>query len=110
MENSNSKSSAVINYITIFGWLYVYITSKEKDNFLKYHQRQSFGLFITGFVICIALNILAMILPVLGIVGGIIGLLSLLLMIVGIINANNGVEKPLPIIGKMFENKFSFIS
>jgi len=30
-------------------------------------------------------------------------------MIIGILNASKGEEKPLPIIGKMFEGKFNFI-
>ncbi|WP_447642312.1 MULTISPECIES: DUF4870 domain-containing protein [Chitinophagaceae] len=106
----DSKKAALINYITIFGWLYIYITVKEKDSCLKYHQRQSFGLFILGTLLGIVLNILTFILPLLGILGMVVGTLSLILMIIGIINANNGIEKPLPIIGKMFENKFAFIS
>lgn len=40
----------------------------------------------------------------------ILGLVNFILMIIGIINAANGVKKPLPIIGKMFEDKFAFIN
>lgn len=106
----DSKKMALINYITIFGWLYVYLTVKEKDNFIKYHQRQSLGLSIVSIVNSIVASIVLFAVPVLAIVFYIISLLCFILMIIGIINANNGVEKPLPIIGKIFENKFAFIS
>jgi len=105
----DSKTRAVINYITIFGWLYVYLTTKEKDHFLKYHMRQSFGLFVAGFVVGFAIGIVATVVPMLAMLSFVIGGLNLILMIIGAINASNGVKKPLPVIGKLFENKFSFI-
>jgi uncharacterized membrane protein len=40
---------------------------------------------------------------------GYIGLINFALMIIGIINAANETEKPLPLIGKMFEDKFAFV-
>ncbi|KMU64080.1 hypothetical protein EZBTHKR_1090 [Elizabethkingia anophelis] len=40
---------------------------------------------------------------------GYIGLINFALMIIGIINAANEAEKPLPLIGKMFEDKFAFV-
>ncbi|MET3531327.1 putative membrane protein [Chryseobacterium flavum] len=40
---------------------------------------------------------------------GLLGFIPLILMIIGIINAANNVERPLPLIGKIFEDKFSFI-
>jgi len=49
-----------------------------------------------------------MISPVLGMLG-LLSIVFLVLMIIGIINAANQQLKPLPIIGKYFEDKFSFI-
>ena len=62
----------------------------------------SFSIFLS-----IILNIVLMVTKI-GILG-ILGLIPLVLMIIGIINAANNVEKPLPLIGKIFEDKFSFI-
>ena len=105
----NTKTLATINYITIFGWLYVYLTAKEKDAFLKYHLRQSLGLFVAGLLVGFAIGIVAAFIPTLALLSMAIGILNLMLMIIGAINASNGVEKPLPIIGKIFEDKFSFV-
>ncbi|PZP45710.1 MAG: import component protein [Pseudopedobacter saltans] len=105
----NNKTLAIVSYITLIGWLVAYFSGKDNaDGFLKYHLRQSFGLMIISVLFNIALNIVAFIVPALGILS-LIGLVFLVLMIIGIINANNGAEKPLPIIGKMFEDKFAFI-
>jgi len=77
------------------------------NNLLKYHLRQSFGLFIFGIVLSIVLQI---IMSITGLyVLGYIGLINFALMIIGIINAANEAEKPLPLIGKMFEDKFAFV-
>lgn len=105
----NTKTLAAVNYITIFGWLFVYLTAKEKDNFLKYHLRQSLGLFVTGLMLGLAIGIVATFIPMVAALSMVIGALNLILMIIGAINASNGVEKPLPIIGKIFEDKFSFV-
>jgi uncharacterized membrane protein len=81
-----------------------------KDNansLLKYHLRQSFGLFIFGVVLGIALQIIMSITGLYFL--GYIGLINFALMIIGIINAANEAEKPLPLIGKMFEDKFAFV-
>ncbi|HCM34344.1 DUF4870 domain-containing protein [Chryseobacterium sp.] len=104
----DNKTLSIVSYITVFGWLVSFILGKEKPNsLLKYHLKQSLGLVIFSIALSIIINIL-FIVTSLGILG-ILGFLPLILAIVGIINAANEVEKPLPIIGKMFEDKFSFI-
>ncbi|MDN3708176.1 DUF4870 domain-containing protein [Myroides ceti] len=105
----DNKTLSIVSYITIIGWLIAYFVGKDKaDAFLKYHLRQSFGLVITSFLYGIVVNILTMISPVLGMLG-LLSIVFLVLMIIGIINAANQQLKPLPIIGKYFEDKFSFI-
>lgn len=104
----NNKTLSIVSYITLFGWLISFIIGKEKSSsFLKYHLKQSLGLIIFSIVLFIILNILLMVTKI-GILG-IFGCIPLVLMIIGIINAANDVEKPLPLIGKMIEDKFSFI-
>lgn len=104
----DNKTLSIVSYITLFGWLISFIIGKEKSSsFLKYHLKQSLGLVIFSIVLFIILNILLMATKI-GILG-ILGCIPLVLMIIGIINAANDVEKPLPIIGKMVEDKFSFI-
>ncbi|MCS4304963.1 MULTISPECIES: DUF4870 domain-containing protein [unclassified Chryseobacterium] len=104
----DNKTLSIVSYITIIGWLISFVLGKEKpDSFLKYHLKQSLGAAILSLILPVILGILISVTH-LGILG-VIGLLPLVLMIIGAINAANEVEKPLPLIGKMVEDKFSFI-
>jgi uncharacterized membrane protein len=104
----HNKTLSILSYITLIGWLISFVMGKEKSNgLLKYHLKQSLGLILFSIVLSIILNVLLLMTKI-GILG-IFGFIPLILMITGIINAANDVEKPLPLIGKMFEDKFSFI-
>ncbi|MDF2380634.1 hypothetical protein JMG10_04085 [Nostoc ellipsosporum NOK] len=106
----DNKTLSIVSYITIIGWLIAYIMGKEKmDSLLRYHLKQSLGLGLVSLAFSISLNIVASIVPALGFLG-IIGYAIIVLWIIGIINAANGEMKPVPIIGKTFEDKFSFIN
>ncbi|MGM5629715.1 DUF4870 domain-containing protein [Apibacter raozihei] len=106
----NNKTLALVSYITLIGWLVSFFTYKgqPKDSLVSYHLRQSFGLMIVAVVYNVLTSILMQISNVFSILG-ILSLVFLVLMIIGILNANKGEEKPLPVIGKMFEGKFNFI-
>lgn len=104
----DNKTLSIVSYITIFGWLISFIAGKEKANgLLRYHLKQSLGLIIFSIILSVILRILLSVTQIS--VLGILGFIPLVLMIIGAINAANEVEKPLPLIGKMFEDKFSFI-
>lgn len=104
----DNKTLSIVSYITVFGWLISFVLGKDKPNsLLKYHLKQSLGLVIFTIILSIILNILLSVTKI-GILA-VFGFIPLILMIIGIINAANEVEKPLPLIGKMFEDKFSFI-
>ncbi|WP_336960982.1 DUF4870 domain-containing protein [Chryseobacterium contaminans] len=104
----DNKTLSIVSYITIVGWLISFIAGKEKaGSLLKYHLKQSLGLIIFSIILSVVLRILLSVTH-LGILS-ILGFIPLVLMIIGAINAANEVEKPLPLIGKMVEDKFSFI-
>lgn len=104
-----NKTLSIVAYITLIGWLIAFVVGKENANsLLKYHLRQSLGLTIVGFILNVIVYAGMAISSVFGLLG-ILGFVVFILTIIGIINAANEVEKPLPLIGKMFENKFSFI-
>ncbi len=104
----DNKTLSIVSYITVFGWLISFVLGKDKSNsLLKYHLKQSLGLVIFSIALSVILNIIFLVAKI-GILS-ILGLIPLVLAIIGIINAANEVEKPLPLIGKMFEDKFSFI-
>ncbi|WP_316843754.1 DUF4870 domain-containing protein [Pedobacter psychrodurus] len=105
----DNKTLSIISYITIIGWLVAYFSGKDKaDALLKYHLRQSLGLAIVSIVFNIAFTIIASIVPSLSFLG-LVGYAFIILWILGIINAANGALKPVPLIGKMFEDKSSFV-
>lgn len=107
----NSKTVSIVSYIGLIGWIIAYFVSKTKtDDLSRYHLKQGFGLAIVGIPLVIISNIIAFIIPFVGLtLSSILGLLVFILLVIGIINAANETQKPLPIIGKSFENKFSFI-
>ena len=105
----NNKTLSIISYITIIGWLVAYFSGKDKaDALLKYHLRQSLGLAIVNIIFSVVLTIIASMIPSLSFLG-LIGYVFIVLWIMGIINAANGALKPVPLIGKMFEDKSSFV-
>ncbi len=78
--------------------LFVVSSSDKKNEFAKYHIMLMLGLALTG----LALGLIGMI-PVLGWIINIIGIFVLLYMwIMGLVNAVNGQEKPVPILGEKY--------
>ncbi|MFV0605459.1 MAG: hypothetical protein ACK5NK_06405 [Niabella sp.] len=107
----NSKVQSILSYLGIVLWLIAFLLGKdERDDNSKFHLKQGFGLFVVSFVLYFLGYIIAMVVPPIGnIIVSIIGLGVLILIVIGIINAANEVKKPLPVIGNMFTNKFTFI-
>ncbi|SFE09492.1 Uncharacterized membrane protein [Chitinophaga sp. CF118] len=106
----NNKTLSMVSYITLIGWLIAYFMGKEKaDDLLKYHLRQSLGLAVVSILLNVLTSIIAHIIPSLAFLG-MVGWVIVILWVMGIINAANSAKKPVPLIGKMFEDKFAFIS
>ncbi len=84
---------AVVAYILFFVPL---LTEDKNDPFVKYHVKQGLVLFLTAVIIFIVS-------PFVGLLFILLDLLLLALLVIGILNASNGVEKPLPLIGKLGE-------
>ena len=103
------KVQSILSYIGIL-WLVAYFGGKQERNDLsKYHLKQGLGLFITAVVFNLCAGVLLTIVPSLTFVLTIVGFVFLILMVLGIITAANEVKKPVPVIGKFFEDKFNFI-
>ena len=106
------KTLSIVSYVTVIGWLISYFSSKDntaKSSLVIYHQKQSLGLVIVGIAYGIISRILLMFVPAIAIIFSLVSIVLLVFMVIGIVNAMNEVQKPLPIIGKAFEDKFSFI-
>jgi uncharacterized membrane protein len=105
----NNKTLSIVSYITLIGWLIAYFSGKDKaDNLLKYHLKQSLGLAIVSIVLNVILSVIGAIIPSLSFLS-MVGWVIFIFWVLGIINAANSVEKPVPVFGKAFENSFSFI-
>lgn len=107
-----SKTVSMISYITIIGWAIAFSKYKNgegKSSLSIYHLKQSLGVFVVSICITILIYIIASFLPTLASILSLGNLAILIFWIFGIINASNELEKPVPIIGSIFENKFNFI-
>ncbi|MGB5273329.1 MAG: hypothetical protein WBN39_04680 [Flavobacteriaceae bacterium] len=91
------KTMAIVCYITWIGLLIAFIVNNDKKNeFTAFHIGQSLRVAILG----IANYVLGMFLPSgVGMVTTVISILVLVLWIMGIVNAINLKEQPLPVIG-----------
>ena len=104
-DQSNTILFSILSYIGIL-WLIPLLVEKN-DKVVRFHVNQGIVLFIFDIIGSIAVGILSAIfvfIPVISFVGVVIaslfGILCFVLMIIGIVNAANKSEKPLPIIGK----------
>ncbi|MFB9079191.1 DUF4870 domain-containing protein [Flavobacterium procerum] len=107
----NRKTLSILSYITIIGWIIAFVKSKDltpKSDLVTYHLKQGLGIFVVSFVVNILLSIVVFTVSSLYFLNY-IGYAIFILWIFGIINAANEQKKPIPVIGKAFEDKFGFI-
>jgi uncharacterized membrane protein len=103
-----NKVMGILAYLGLL-WLVPFLAAKESP-FAKYHSNQGLVLIlasIAGWIVNMILGMVLVFIPVLGWIlmlllhfGLLIGIVVLAVM--GIINAANGVCKPLPLIGNRF--------
>lgn len=105
-SGGKNTTMAVVAYILFFVPLLT--GDSKKDAFVKYHVKQGLVLFI----VCVLINIVRWFIPyymylTLGWIFWLLSLGTLVLLIIGISNALNGKEQPLPVVGK-FADQFKF--
>ena len=98
----NSKVTSIVGYFSLIGWLIAFFAG-TRDEKSVYHLRQSFGLIVANFVLVVLYRILARVSESLGFVVGLLALVLFVFWIIGLINAINQNQKPIPLIGKYFE-------
>lgn len=112
MENENAKTIAILSYITLIGWIIAFVmhsNEQNKSSLGAYHLRQGLGLAIFGVCAWVVMIIL-MFIPFIGwFLNMLIWIGLLVLLVLGIINAANGEEKPLPLVGELFNKMLSGI-
>jgi uncharacterized membrane protein len=97
MENQKQKNigMAIVAYILFFVPL---LTDAKKDSFVRYHVRQGFLVFLCAVAVWIIGTLLTWKLYA---ITSLLNLVVLVFAIIGIVNAANGQEKPLPLIGHL---------
>ena len=104
---SNDKLMAILAYLGIL--VLVPILAGKDSKFVKFHANQGLVLIIGYIILTVACNVIGVMIAafdiyvigfVLGLVAWAINICLVVFAIMGIINAANGEEKELPIIGQ----------
>lgn len=109
----DQKTIAWVSYLTIIGWIIALVTynsSPDKSSLAKFHLRQVFGIFATGFALYIVMIMLIVVVPFFFFLYPLIGIAIFILWILGLVAAVNGEEKPVPLLGDFYQKTFTFIS
>lgn len=112
-KKMDDKTIAIISYLTIIGWIISYIQyGSNKSQLAAFHIRQSLFLMICAFLV----SILSLFFAFIPYMGWLISLAInvamfgfLILWIIGLINAANAEEKPLPVLGNKAQDIFKGI-
>lgn len=105
----DGKTVAILAYCTLIGFIIAIVMhGNSKTKLGAYHLRQALGLLILGIGMAIVGGILAFILFwIMPFLASLIWLVvwggMLFLLIMGLVNAANAQEKPVPIVGKTIE-------
>jgi uncharacterized membrane protein len=102
----NGRIIAIISYLTLLGWLIaflLYLNDKKKEELASFHLKQSLGLALFElFTSLLMARIFPMSIRFLSFI-------FFVLLIIGIYNVTIGEKRPLPWIGKYFEQWFKGI-
>ena len=108
----DKKTISIVSYITIIGWAIAYFSYKNdasKPSLVRYHLKQGLGISIISILLFVVLTIIGMVVPSIASILSLANLGILVLWILGIMNAANEKETPVPVVGRMFEDKFAFL-
>lgn len=96
MYQNNSRTLAVVSYITWIGWIIALLIRDKRDAFVAHHLNQALMINLLK----IAGGLCAM-LPHIGeTVSSVVGVAAFVLIIMGIYRAVNWRTDPLPVIGE----------
>jgi len=108
-----NKGMAILAYFIFF--IPLVTGDYKKSPFVLYHTNQATILFITSIAISVATSIIRAVLRfvfwnwfgwgIFGLASTVLNtvmLIPIVLLILGVVNASNGVKKPLPVIGELF--------
>lgn len=91
------KSTDIIAYITLIGWLIAYFAGTREES--KFHLNQALVLTVANLIIMVLSNILSG--WIFGICFAVLNILMFVLWVIGLIAAIQGQEKPVPVLGEI---------
>ena len=100
-NTENDKLAAILAYLTPIGLIIALLMNKKKNPFASFHIKQAMGIVLCGFIVSLIYKILPS--------GGISAIANFglaILWIIGIYNAITEKQKPVPLLGKKFEDWF----
>jgi fumarate reductase subunit D len=100
-KKEQSNIMAILSYIGVL--CLIPILMKKKDEFVSFHAKQGFILFVAEVATWMVFSIF----PFLRFLGNIFGLVWLVLSIIGIVNVLNKKKKEIPLLGR-FAEKIKF--
>ncbi|MDR1767839.1 MAG: hypothetical protein LBR32_05340 [Propionibacteriaceae bacterium] len=101
-QGSNDKLMSILSYLGILFIVPLITGDYKKSEVVKFHLNQGIVLFIVAIVGSIVCSIVANIVGFLWWLGSVWSLLILVLVILGIVNAANSKQEPLPVVGTLF--------
>ncbi len=108
LTQDNGKTTAILSYITLIGWIIALVMhGNNKTPLGAFHLRQSLGIMILAIAVTL-IRIPLIFIPFLGWAIGLCLSLGLLTVwILGLVSAVNAEEKPIPLIGELFQKWFA---
>ena len=98
---------AFLAYLTLIGFIVAVVINKDdkKNSLGNFHLRQVLGMVIVVMVLAVV-NII----PILGQIVFLLGVLTMVVLwIMGFISALNRQEKPVPLIGRLIQEKLKTV-
>lgn len=102
----DEKTSGIVSYLTLIGWIVVLATRKEKSEYTSFHLRQMLGLILLSVAISIIGIFIGQISSLLSMVWNAVSFIPLILWILAFIGALNNEKKLVPIVGEKFQEWF----
>ena len=92
---NNSRTVAVVSYITWIGWIIAFLIRDKTDRFAAHHLNQALVINLVSTVG----GILNRFGGLLGLVGSVVSLGGMVLLVIGIVRALQLSDKPIPVVG-----------
>ena len=90
----NKKTTDVVSYITIIGWIIAYLIGTKEES--KFHLNQALVLDVAEIVLSLLAKIFG---GLLGWIFSIVDIVLFILWIIGLVAAVKGEDKAVPILG-----------